>query len=89
MKRQKGFLANRLSMALAIFRGGESQNKFAKRLGVSNATLNRIENQVQNVSLETLEKLCLALRCDITDLFPPDDRGSRPEEDRPGRQRGR
>lgn len=89
MKRQKGFLARRLAAALASVRGDESQNKFAKRLGVSNATLNRIENQVQNVSLETLEKLCLALRCDVNDLFPPEDPGSRPDEDRPGRQRGR
>ena len=72
MKRSKGFLARRLSRGLARFRGTESQNRFSRRLGVSNATLNRIENQVQNVSLITLEQLCRALRCDIQDLFPPD-----------------
>ena len=88
MKQQKGFLARRLARALQSFRGEDSQNRFARRIRVSNATLNRIENQLQNVSLKTLEKLCLALRCDVTDLFPPEDRGSRPEKDRPGRQRG-
>lgn len=72
MRPQKGFLGRRLAKALSRFRGELSQNQFAKRLGVSNATLNRIENQVQNVSLETLEKLCLAIRCDIRDLFPPE-----------------
>ena len=72
MRPRKGFLGRRLAKALAQFRGERSQNQFAKRLGVSNATLNRIENQVQNVSLETLEKLCLALRCDIRELFPPE-----------------
>jgi DNA-binding Xre family transcriptional regulator len=72
MKRQKGFLARRLAKALGRFRGEESQNRFARHLGLSNATLNRIENEVQNVSLETLEKLCRALRCDVADLFPPE-----------------
>ena len=72
MKRQKGFLARRLAKGLAELRGDESQNQFARKVGLSNATMNRIENEVQNVSIATLEKLCIALRCDLTDLFLPE-----------------
>ncbi|MBI3782948.1 MAG: helix-turn-helix transcriptional regulator [Deltaproteobacteria bacterium] len=49
-----------------------SQNQFARRLGISNASLNRIENLRQNVSLATLETLCRRLDCEIADLFPSD-----------------
>jgi DNA-binding Xre family transcriptional regulator len=42
-------------------------------LGISNASLNRLDNCVQNVSLATLEKLCRRLNCDIDDLFPPEE----------------
>jgi transcriptional regulator with XRE-family HTH domain len=73
MERRKGFLLRRLAKGLAHFRGEESQNRFARKLGISNASLNRIENERQNVSLATLEKLCLYFNCDIADLFPPDE----------------
>lgn len=72
MRRHKGFLRRRLARGLAQIRGSESQNVFAKRAGVSGPTINRIENQVQNVALDTLEKLCIRLKCDIADLLPPD-----------------
>ena len=72
MRRQKGFLRRRLARGLAQIRGDESQNRFARRAGVSGPTINRIENEVQNVSLDTLERLCIRLKCDIGDLFPPD-----------------
>jgi len=71
-RRPKGFLARCLARSLSRFRGKVSQNRFARQLGISNATLNRLENQVQNVSLATLEQLCRSLRCDISDLFPPE-----------------
>lgn len=67
------FLRRRLAKGLIQLRGETSQNQFARKLGISNASLNRIENQQQNVSLATLEKFCRALRCDIADLFPPDE----------------
>lgn len=70
MKKNKGYLAKRLAKGLAQFRGDESQNQFARKLGVSNATLNRLENKVQNISLVTIEKLCRNLDCEISDLFP-------------------
>lgn len=70
MKKQKGYLAKRLAKGIAKFRGDNSQNQFAKKLGISNASLNRLENEVQNISLNTIETLCRNLNCDIEDLFP-------------------
>ena len=75
MSRQKGFLRRRLARGLARIRGSQSQNEFSRKAGVSGPTINRIENEVQNVSLDTLEKLCARLRCDIGDLFPSDGDG--------------
>lgn len=72
MGKPVGSLRKRLATGLARFRGDVSQNQFAKKLGISNASLNRLENCVQNVSLATLEKLCRRLNCDIGDLFPPE-----------------
>ena len=73
MRRQKGFLRRRLARGIARIRGAQSQNEFSRRAGVSGPTINRIENRVQNVSLDTVEKLCIRLKCDIEDLFPPDE----------------
>lgn len=74
MKKSKGYLGKRLAKGLAQIRGEESQNQFAKKLGISNATLNRLENKVQNISLATIEKLCRNLDCDVADLFPDIDK---------------
>ena len=73
MARRARPLRQRLARGIAALRGEESQNAFAKRAGVSGPTINRIENCVQNVSLETLQTLCDRLGCDIADLFPPSD----------------
>jgi DNA-binding Xre family transcriptional regulator len=70
MTTTKGFLRNRLANGLKQLRGNTSQNQFARRLGIDASSLNRIENQQQNVSLDTLEKLCRNLECDLADLFP-------------------
>ena len=47
---------------------------FARRLGISKSSLNRMEMGEQNVSLKTLERLCARLKCDIADLFPAERR---------------
>ena len=73
MRRQKGFLRKRLARGLIQIRGHRSQNEFSRLAGVSGPTINRIENETQNVSLDTLEKLCIRLGCDIGDLLLPDD----------------
>ena len=75
MRRQKGFLRKRLARGIAQIRGDQSQNEFSRRAGVSGPTINRIENEIQNVSLDTLEKLCIRLNCDIGELLSPDKEG--------------
>ncbi len=46
-----------------------TQVSFARKLGISRATLTRVENAGQNVTITTLEQITKALRCDVGDLF--------------------
>ena len=62
-------LANRLARKLRALRGDAPQRTFARKLGISVATLNRLESCQQNVTLNTIEKLCARLKCKIGDLF--------------------
>ena len=62
-------LADKLSRKLRALRGDMPQRAFARKLGVSVATLNRLESCQQNVTLNTIEKLCTRLKCGIGDLF--------------------
>ena len=62
-------LATRLGRRLQELRGEESQLQFARKLGVSKSSLNRMELGEQNVSLKTLDTLCRRLRCDVSELF--------------------
>jgi transcriptional regulator with XRE-family HTH domain len=48
-----------------------TQDQLARMLGISRPTLTRIESASQNVTLETLTKLCRALRCEPGELFRP------------------
>jgi len=65
-----GRLATRLAKKLKSLRGDTPQYRFARKLGISKSSLNRMEIGEQNVSLATLERLCVRLKCDIADLFP-------------------
>jgi len=62
-------LAIRLGKRLRELRHQEPQLQFSRKLGISNSSLNRMEQGEQNVSLKTLEVLCKRLKCDIADLF--------------------
>jgi DNA-binding XRE family transcriptional regulator len=46
-----------------------TQTEMAKRLGISQSTLARLEVADQNTTLKTLGTLCRSLRCDLNDLF--------------------
>jgi len=59
-------LAQQLAANLRRRRGELSQREFSRKLGVSVATLNRLEQAGQNVSLATLQKLCIRLRRSVT-----------------------
>jgi DNA-binding Xre family transcriptional regulator len=41
----------------------------ARRLGISQPTLNRLESAGQNTTLRTLAQICRALQCKVGDLF--------------------
>lgn len=62
-------LDKRLSDNLKKRRGKLTQEAFAKKLGVSRATLTRLENCTQNTTIKTLEQITKSLKCDIGDLF--------------------
>ncbi|TML66068.1 MAG: helix-turn-helix transcriptional regulator [Actinobacteria bacterium] len=64
-------LARSLAEALLEVRreAGLTQVQMAKRLGLSQPTLNRLESGGQNTTLKTLAQLCRALACEPGDLF--------------------
>ena len=67
MKRRE--LAKKLAKNLREMRGDMSLKEFGRKTGISYATLSRIESSQQNVSLQTLEQLCISLKCNISYLF--------------------
>jgi len=75
-----GQLADRLAKQLRALRGDLPQLKFSKKLGISNASLNRMEISRQNVTLDTLETLCARLKCDVGDLFAKPESKSKPHK---------
>ncbi len=50
-------------------RGDKTREAFARKLGISQAALARLENGAQNTTIKTLQQTCKALRCDIAELF--------------------
>ena len=54
-------------------RGEESQLQFRKKAGIDDTSINRLENRQQNITIDTLERLCINLNCDLDDLLPKDD----------------
>lgn len=62
-------LSKKLAKNLRARRGEQTQDAFARKLGISRATLNRLESASQNTTLKTLNQITKSLRCDIGDLF--------------------
>jgi len=60
-----------------------TQTEVARRLGISQPTLNRLENAAQNTTLKTLGALYRALGCGVGELFGGDVSLGR---SRPGRE---
>ena len=65
----KKTLAENLAKNLKALRGDQTQGAFARKLGISRATLNRLENNSQNTTLKTLDQITKSLKCDIGELF--------------------
>ncbi|HLA76398.1 MAG TPA: helix-turn-helix transcriptional regulator [Vicinamibacteria bacterium] len=64
-------LARALAANLRARRGDRTQEVFARKLGVSRATLTRLESGAQNTTIKTLEQIGRALHCEIGQLFEP------------------
>jgi DNA-binding Xre family transcriptional regulator len=62
-------LGQKLAENMRKLRGAATQREFARKLGISAASLNRIESASQNVSLATVERICRQLRCTVGSLF--------------------
>ena len=62
-------IAKRLAMNIRLERADIPQRAFARKLGISQSTLARIENAGQNTTLSTLEQIMKALKCDIDGLL--------------------
>ncbi len=67
------FVAQQLAKQLAAFlrqrRGDLTYAQFARKMGLSDSTLHRLEMGEQNVTLKTLEHICGRLKCRISDIF--------------------
>jgi transcriptional regulator with XRE-family HTH domain len=62
-------LVDILAKNIRALRGDKTQDAFARKLGISQATLARLESGAQNTTIKTLQQICKALRCDIGELF--------------------
>lgn len=58
-----------LASNIRRLRGDKTQTEFAKKLAITQSSLNRIEQATQNVTLETLQKMCDRLKCKPSDLL--------------------
>lgn len=66
-------LRQRLAKFIKEKRGELPQRVFARKIGVAQSTIMRIENMEQNVTLDTLETLCNVFHVEIQELFPRQD----------------
>jgi DNA-binding Xre family transcriptional regulator len=66
-------MADRLAQQLAKFlrkrRGDLTFKQFARKTGLSDSTLHRMEMSEQNVTLKSLEQICTRLKCKVSDIF--------------------
>src|SRR5579862_8517481 len=71
--RHTSSVAASLQKQLGIFlrqkRGDMSYPAFARKVGISSSSLQRMEMGEQNVTLKTLEHLMKRLKCGIRDVF--------------------
>lgn len=69
MKKSLSKLEITFAKKLKQTRGEESQVKFAKRIGIAQSTLNRIENGEQSVTLHLVERIANRLKIDVFELL--------------------
>ena len=69
MRNVAASLQQQLGRFLRKKRGALTYEQFARRVGVSKSTLQRMELGEQNVTLDTLEQLKTRLKCRMSDIF--------------------
>lgn len=69
MRAAPGKFHKNLAKNLKRIRGDLSQPTFARKIGLTHATINRIEQHKQNVTIATLELICKAMKCSPNDLL--------------------
>jgi DNA-binding Xre family transcriptional regulator len=62
-------MANQLAAFLKKRRGSLTYVQFSRKMGISPATLHRLEMGQQNVTLKTLEQIVDRLNCKVADIF--------------------
>jgi len=63
-------LRRQLAEFLKRKRGDQTFQQFARKLGLSDSSLQRIEMMEQNVTIDTIEHIVKRLGCRVSDIFP-------------------
>lgn len=64
----------RLAKKLKELKGDRTQVEFSRRIGIGQASLNRLLICEQSATLDMLERICGNLNIDIKDLFSEKDK---------------
>ncbi len=62
-------LDQKLARFVRLQRGTQTFSQFARKLGLGESTLHRIENGQQSATLRSVQQILKALRCDYQDVF--------------------
>jgi len=62
-------LSEKLAKNIRTLRSDRTQTAFARKLGISQATLARLESGAQNTTIKTLQQITKSLKCKVGDLF--------------------
>jgi transcriptional regulator with XRE-family HTH domain len=62
-------LRKQLAEFLKKKRGDQTFQQFARKMGLSDSTLQRIEMMEQNVTIDTIQHIVDRLRCKVSDIF--------------------
>lgn len=62
-------LRKQLGMFLRKKRGSLTLSQYAKKLGISDSTLQRLEIGQQNITIDTLEVISTRLKCSVGEIF--------------------
>ena len=67
-------LKDQLAKFLREKRGELTLKQFARKVGISDSTLQRVEIGEQNITLKSLQHIVDRLNCEIANIFPPRNR---------------